>query len=407
MTETSAVPLLYRREGVDPVRELRQLREEGVVEYELLSGDKAWLITRHEDARAVLADERFSNALTPPGVLRAPPAEGEKELTDSFRPQPGVFVHLDPPDHTRFRRMLTGGFTVRRMNQLQARVEQIVTDRLDAMEQAGAPADLVEAFALPVPSMVICELLGVPAEDREDFLSRCAKVMDLTLSQAEANAVHIAVYGYIAALVARHRADPTGDGIIPMLIRDYRDEVTDEELVGLSNLLLVAGHETTANMLGLGTLVLLQHPDQLAAIRDASDPEVVAQAVEELLRYLTPVPHGLVRTAREDVRVGGQLIREGEFVLVALPSANRDQTFYTGNDPDRLDITREPAPHLAFGHGIHHCLGAPLARMELRIAFPALFRRFPALALAIPVDEVRFRLFSSVYGVHALPVTWY
>ncbi|MGH3658974.1 MAG: cytochrome P450, partial [Micromonosporaceae bacterium] len=120
----------------------------------------------------------------------------------------------------------------------------------------------------------------------------------------------------------------------------------------------------------------------------------------------TPVPHGLVRTAREDVRVGGQLIREGEFMLVALPSANRDQTFYTGNDPDRLDITREPAPHLAFGHGIHHCLGAPLARMELRIAFPALFRRFPALALATPVDEVRFRLFSSVYGVHALPVTW-
>jgi cytochrome P450 len=206
---------------------------------------------------------------------------------------------------------------------------------------------------------------------------------------------------YMATLVRRQRAHP-GEDLLGRLVREHGDELLDEELVGLGALLLLAGHETTANMLGLGTLLLLRHPDQLAQLRD--DPAIVDQAVEELIRYLTVVSSPLVRTALEDVIIGGQLIKAGDAIICSLALANRDQAL--GESVNVFDVTRKYTTHVAFGHGIHHCLGAPLARLEMRIAFPALARRFPTLRVAVPPEEIPFRVGSFVYGVEALPVTW-
>jgi cytochrome P450 len=206
---------------------------------------------------------------------------------------------------------------------------------------------------------------------------------------------------YMESLVARAKRDP-GEDMLGMLVREHGAELTDDELVGIGNLLLIAGHETTSNMLGLGTLALLQHPEQLALVRD--DPAVVAPAVEELLRWLTIVHSGVVRTATVDVELAGHTIPAGDLVVCSLPTANRDPALL--RDPETLDVTRGAAGHVAFGHGVHHCLGAPLARMEMRIAFPALLRRFPGLALDVPFADVPFRAFHFIYGLQALPVRW-
>jgi cytochrome P450 len=402
MAETRVVPLPYRREGTwsfDPAAELARLRaEEPVVRYPLPNGGHAWLVTRYADAREVLGDSRFSNALAPSTLLR--PREGDEVVQDD-EPQPGAFIVFDPPEHTRFRRLLTPEFTIRRMNALRPRIEEIVAQHLDAMAAAGPPADLVQAFALPVPSLVICELLGVPYADRAEFQSLTGAALDLTLPQRRSLEVFGELASFMLAFVARERRDP-GPGLLGDLVREHGDQFTDPELGGIGGLLLLAGHETTANMLGLGTLLLLQHPEQLAAMRE--DPEAVDPAVEELMRYLTIVPHGVVRTATEDVMVGGQLIGAGEYVIVHLPSADRDRSLCA--EPDRFDITRAPGAHVGFGHGIHYCLGAPLARLEMQIAFPALLRRFPGLRLAGTDTEVAFRTMSAVYGLDALPVAW-
>lgn len=297
--------------------------------------------------------------------------------------------------------MLTGEFTVKRMRRLQPRIEAIVTGHLDDMQRGGPPTDLIESFALPIPSLVICELLGVPYADRAGFQRRSGLRLDMSRPPQERGAAAAESLQYMAELVARQRAEP-GDDLLGMLVRDHGDELTDRELVGIGDLLLLAGHETTASMLGLGSALLLLHPDQLTLLRDR--PAAVDAAVEELLRYLTIVHSTAPRTARTDVVIGGQLIRAGDRVLCSLPVANRSGGL--GGDMDRLDLAREPAPHLAFGHGIHHCLGAPLARMEMRTAFPALLRRFPSLRLAVPIEEVPFRAFSFVYGLQSLPVTW-
>jgi cytochrome P450 len=271
------------------------------------------------------------------------------------------------------------------------------------MEQAGPPTDLVAAFALPVPSLVICELLGVPYADREQFQRLSSRSLDFSIPEEQQKQAYMDMLGYMATLVARQRRAPD-EAMLGMLVREHGDDLTDAELTGIGNLLLFAGHETTANMVGLGTLLLLEHPEQLALLRDDPAPETVVRAVEELLRYLTVVNHGVTRTATEDVVLGRQRIKAGEHVMVSLPTANRDETVF--QEPDRLNLTRKPEPHVAFGHGIHHCLGAPLARMEMRIAFPALLRRFPRLRLAVPVEKLRFREVSLVYGVNELPVAW-
>ena len=312
-----------------------------------------------------------------------------------------MLLAFDPPEHTRLRRMLTPEFTVRRMRRLEPRIVEIVADHLDELERAGSPADLVPTFALPIPSLVICELLGVPYADRAEFQARSGRLLDLSLPMDDRRELAAENQAYMDELVARAQADPGAD-MLGMLVREHGSDLTAAELSGIGSLLLIAGHETTSNMLGLGTLALLRHPDQLAAVRD--DPQAAAPAVEEMLRWVSIVHTGVARITTTDVQVAGRQIPAGELVLCALPAANRDPALIT--DPQRLDVRRGVPGHLAFGHGVHHCLGAPLARMELRIAFPALLRRFPELALAVPYEDISFRAYHFVYGLHALPVSW-
>jgi cytochrome P450 len=398
--EAPELPLHMRRDGFDPVPAMAAMRDdEGVRRVDTAFGMPAFLVARHADVRAVLADHtRFSNEFR-----RAVEVPGAPELSEEERAQmrAGNLLGVDPPEHTRLRRMLTPEFTVRRMRRLEPRIVEIVDDHLDAMEKAGPPADLVADFALPIPSLVICELLGVPYADRESFQRRTGKLLDLSLPMEERLELGRESREYMAGLVAGAQAEP-GEDMLGMLVREHGHDLTTDELIGIAQLLLIAGHETTSNMLGLGTLALLRHPDQLALVRD--EPAAVGHAVEEMLRFLGIVHSGIPRTTTEDVEVGGVAIPADSLVVLSLAGANRDPRFLTG--ADRLDVTRDAGGHLAFGHGVHHCLGAPLARMEMRIAFPALLRRFPGLAPAVPFEEVAFRAFHFIYGLQSLPVTW-
>lgn len=393
-------PVHMRRDAFDPVPELGRIRtEDGVRTVTGAFGGDVYIVTRHDDVKAVLADhERFSNT-RPPGFV----VPGAPEVTpeEQQRSRAGNLLALDPPEHQRIRRMLTSEFTIRRIKRLEPRITAIVDEHLDAMAAAGPPVDLVESFALPIPSLVICELLGVPYADRTDFQHRAARQLDLSLPIPERFEVARRSREYMAELVRNARRDP-GEDILGMLIREHGDELTDDELIGLAGLLLLAGHETTSNMLGLGTLALLRHPDQLAAVRD--DPDAVGPAVEELLRWLSIVQTSIPRITTTDVEVAGVRIPQGKLVFASLPAGNRDPEFVA--EPDALDIRRGAPGHLGFGHGVHHCLGAPLARMELRIAWPALFRRFPTLALAEDFDDVDFRSFHFIYGLKSLSVRW-
>ncbi|MBE1462802.1 cytochrome P450 [Kibdelosporangium phytohabitans] len=309
----------------------------------------------------------------------------------SMPASPGSFAFMDPPEHTRYRKLLTGQFTVRRMRLLEPRIEQITEELLDAMTP---PTDLVQAFALPLPSRVICDLLGIPYTDHEFFETNSHHMVEPSVSPEVRDAAGEALFGYLHDLVSRKRAKP-GDDLVSGLITD--SDLDDVELTGIAIMLLFAGHETTANMLGLGTFALLRHPGQLARL-----PEDVPGTVEELLRYLSIVQFEVNRTALEDVELGGETVRKDETVLVSLPAANRD----TFERADELDVTRSTAGHLAFGHGVHQCLGQQLARIEMRVAFGALFKRFPNLRLAVDPGEVPLNVGRGIYGVARLPVTW-
>ncbi|QKV90893.1 cytochrome P450 [Streptomyces sp. NA02950] len=387
----------------DPPDAYGELREEGrASRLAFPDGRIGWLLTRYEDVRALLADDRFSSdrerASSP---VRALPVREN----DSRRV--GSFIGMDPPEHTRYRRLLARWFTVRRMRGLLPDIEEIVTGHLDAMERTGPPTDLVAAFARPIPSLVICRLLGVPYEDRADFQRWTFTLFGIDREEAELFAARDALWDYMRDLVAVKRRQPD-EALLSGLAHgtdtaaDGEDPLTDEELTGVGLLLLVAGHETTANMLGLGTYALLSHPEQAALVRER--PELADHAVEELLRYLTIAQFGTIRTAREDVEIAGVRVRAGETVVGSLAAANRDPSYFPL--PDELDVTRDAGQHLAFGHGMHQCLGQHLARMEMRTAFPALLRRFPTLRPAVPPDQVPLRHDMLVYGVHRLPVTW-
>ncbi|MGW0163425.1 cytochrome P450 [Mycobacterium sp. NPDC003323] len=393
-------PVHMRRNGFDPVPELAEIRDaDGVRSVVSALGNPVHLITRYEDVKTVLSDhEHFSNTRPPGFVLPGAPAMSDEELA---RTRAGNLLGQDPPEHQRLRRMLTPEFTIRRMKRLEPRITEIVEERLDAMAAAGPPADLVSQFALPVPSLVICELLGVPVEDRPAFEHRSARQLDLSLPIAERMALQQQSRDYMQSLVTRARRAP-GEDILGMLIREHGDDLTDDELVGIAGLLLLAGHETTSNMLGLGTLALLRSPEQLAMVRD--DPDAIGPAIEELLRWLSVVHHAIPRFTTTEVQLSGVTIPAGMLVFASLPAGNRDPAFV--DSPDELNIRRGAAGHLAFGHGVHHCLGAPLARMEMRIAFPALLRRFPSLALAEPFEDVEFRSFHFIYGLRSLAVRW-
>jgi cytochrome P450 len=400
VTAAPTLPVHMQRNGFDPAPEMAEMRDgPGIQQVRNMLGNQAWLVTRFADVREVLSDPvRFSNARVPATFQRPaglPPLTAE----EGARLRAGNLLASDPPDHTRLRRFLTPEFTVRRMRRLEPRIQEIVDEHLDAMERHGPPADLVAEFALPVPSLVICELLGVPYTDRAAFQERSNRQLDLRRPVEERFKAGKESRAYMAGLVARAQADP-GEDMLGMLVREHGADLTSDELTGIASLLLLAGHETTANMLGLGTLALLRHPEQLAIVRD--EPERVDAAVEELLRWLTIVHTGTAKVATVDTELAGQRIAAGELVMCALPAANRDPELR--RDPDRLDVTRGGVGHVAFGHGIHHCLGAPLARMEMRIAYPALLRRFPGLA-EVP-DTTGFRSFHVIYGLTSLQVTW-
>ncbi|GFE15048.1 cytochrome P450 [Streptomyces glebosus] len=396
-TQTAARPMPMERScPFSAPEEFRTLREEApVTPVTFPDGAKGWVVSRYADVRAVLADPRFGANRR--RMQTGGPAQDEAPQPP---PRPGMFIMMDPPEHTRFRRLLTGQFTVRRMQKLAPAVERIVAEHLDAMAGAEGPVDLVQAFALPVPSLVICELLGVPYADREQFQETAGRLLRLDASPEEVLQTQREMDQHIHQLAVAKRAHPTDD-ILSGLVQS--EQLTDEEIAGVGALLLLAGHETTANMIALGTMCLLRNPGQLAALR--ADPALMDGAIEELLRYLTIVQYGLRRTALEDVELNGHRIEAGATVVASLTSGNRDATHFSG-DPDALDVSRPYSPHLAFGHGVHQCIGQQLARVEMKAALSALIERFPTLRLAVPEDQVPMRDNMIVYGVHKLPVTW-
>jgi cytochrome P450 len=365
-------------------------------------GHEGWLVTGYDAVRKLMADTRFSSRQDL-GIMHVPfETPGMPVQTEPSPPAPGLFIAMDPPDHTRLRRKLTGAFTVKRMKRLEEQIVAVTERQLDELATLTRPVDLVKAFALPVPSLVICELLGVPYEDRDSFQRDAAQFMIRDQTIEEKIAAYTGLTSYLGQLVTGKRArsaDQPGDDILSDLARD--DDLSIEELVGMAFLLLLAGHETTANQLALGTFALLEHPDQLAELR--ADPDLMPGAVEELMRYLS-VADIFYRYAAEDVELGGETIAEGSTVVVSFLAANRDPRRF--ERPDALDVRREARGHLAFGHGVHQCLGQQLARIEMRAGFAGLLRRFPTLRLAVPAGEVRLRTDMNIYGVHELPVTW-
>ncbi|MEU6151082.1 cytochrome P450 [Actinosynnema sp. NPDC047251] len=401
MTDTTAQGLSTDRDAgpFDPPSQITRLRETRPVSpLEFPDGHQGWIVTGYDEARQLLADTRFSSRQDI-GVLHVPyETPGMPTPTEPSPQVPGLFIAMDPPEHTRLRRMLTGAFTVKRMKALEEHIVEIVERQLDGLAALTPPVDLVKEFALPVPSLVICELLGVPYEDRDTFQSNTAKFMEKDVALEDKMAAYGAMMAFLSGLVAGKRAEP-GDDLLSDLARN--DDLSSDELTGIAFLLLLAGHETTANMLSLGTFALLEHPEQAAELR--ADPDLVVGAVEELMRYLS-IADIFYRYAVEDIELGGETIPAGSTVIVSLLAANRDPRRF--EDPDTLDIHRKARGHLSFGHGVHQCLGQQLARIEMRAGFQGLLRRFPTLALAIPADEVRLRTDMNIYGVHELPVTW-
>ncbi|MQY04771.1 cytochrome P450 family protein [Actinomadura macrotermitis] len=382
----------------DPYAFYASWREAGGAYRVTLPGGLAgWVVTGHAEARAALADPRLRKDGANQRYLRRLGAEMPA-------PGGGLSAHMlnsDPPDHTRLRKLVQKGFTARRVQQLRPRVEEIATALLDEMDGRDE-ADLVESYALPLPMTVICELLGVPLADRAHFESRSRKMLAGEGSREEFFAALKESADYLKGLVAAKRAEPAGDLLSALVqARDDGDALSEQEVIAMVFLLMVAGHETTVNLIAGGVQALLRHPDQLAALR--ADPALLPGAIEEFLRYESPVNIATLRYTGEPVTIGGTEIPEGEFVHVALPGANRDPAVFA--EPDRLDITRaDAAAHLAFGHGVHHCLGAPLARLEAEVAFTLLLARFPGLREAEPGTEPAWQPNVRFRGLTALPV---
>lgn len=392
-----AVTLPFKRDGIDPVPEMSTLRDaEPVSELATLFGRKVWLVSGYDEAREALADgASYSNDL---GQFVSQEGRDDSE-------QIGGLGMIDPPLHTALRRYLTPEFTMRRLARLEPAIERVVNERLDAMEAAGPEVDLVSEFAFPVPFEVICELLGLPTEDRERF--RSLGVARFDLSQGGAGMFGAAAHtrDFLIKAVAAQRDEP-GDGLIGGLLKEHGHELDDLTLGGIADGVFLGGYETSASMLALGAYLLAESPDAVRLLRD--DPASVDKVVEELLRHLTVVQLAFLRFAKRDLVLGGRQISEGDAVGISLLAANRDPRLAAdGDDLDVFDPRREPTRHLAFGHGIHRCVGAELARMELRIALRGLAQRFPDLSVTAPADALDFRKLSAVYGVEALPVHLY
>lgn len=353
--------------------------------------DRVWLVVGYDEGRSVLADQRFGKD------WRTLPGQ-----TGAGDPINANMLEMDAPDHTRLRKLVAREFTARRIEALRPRVRQITDGLLDAMVPTGR-ADLVDSFAFPLPITVICELIGVPDLDRDAFRLLSNGVVSPAGATEEGDAVR-AMGGYLAELIENKRRSPGEDLLSALIAARYEDEdaLSPDELVGMAFLLLVAGHETTVNLISNGVRALLEHPEQLAALR--ADFGLIDGAVEEMLRYDGPVEAATFRFAREAVPIGSATIAEGDSVLVALAGADRDPARYP--EPDRFDIRRDAQGHLAFGHGTHFCLGAPLARMEGRIAVPALLERCPGLELDPDAGEPDWLPGMLIRGTRKLPVRW-
>ncbi|GAA4826179.1 cytochrome P450 [Streptomyces ziwulingensis] len=370
---------------------------EPFVRVTLPSGQHARLVTRHRDVRAVLDDPRFSADSSHPDFPRMFPRPVPQVLK-------GTFPRLDGAEHLRYRRMLARDFTGRRAEELRPRVEAIVDARLDLMEETGGPLDLMAALAYSVPSTVVCELLGVPAEDSPLFESRTRILINGRSGPEEMGRAKDDILRHLEGVVAAKEKQPGDDLISRLLVDQVAPGLLDRaEVAVIAWLLLAAGHHTTATMIGTGTMLLLENPEQLAALR--ADPALIPGAVDELLRHQTAMQIGMNRIATEDVTTAGVTVRAGEGVVCQLASANRDPEVFP--DPDRLDVTRTGRGHLAFGHGPHQCPGQSLARVELQVTLERLFTRLPGLRLAVAAAEVPFwhHLFG-IHGVKELPVIW-
>ena len=378
----------------DPLGFFARLRESRPVAPVRMAGyGRAWIVTRYADVRAVLADSRLAKDVHRwPGGGRSRPSEAT-----------GVYAHMlhaDPPDHTRLRRLVQKAFTPRRAAELRPRAEEIATGLLDEMAARGDVIDLLDGYARPLPIAVLSELLGIPMADRA-WIAVTVAAYD---ERAEHERVERELAAYFTELIAARHAEPGGDLVSALVgARDNggaAEGLTGSELLSTVFLLVMAGFDTTVNLIASGTLALLMHPGEMTRLRQ--DPSLLPAAVEELLRFTSPVNHANDRFTAEDVPVGGVVIPAGEWVFPATSSANRDPTQFPG--PDRLDLGRDTSGHVAFGHGVHYCLGAPLARMEAEVALGALLARFPRISLAVPRETLRWRPVSLMNGLESLPV---
>ncbi|WP_340681521.1 cytochrome P450 [Amycolatopsis coloradensis] len=362
------------------------------------SGCEGWLVTRYEDVRLIFSDTRFSRNLLAPGA----PCLIEP---GDFSTGEHSILNMDPPDHTRLRKLTAQAFTVRRIAGLRPRIQEIADTLLRAMAEHGPPVNLVEMFAFPLPTAVMCEILGVPFEGRERF-RQWSRVIVTPMAYSPAEVAQARRDGAddMAALVAVKRATP-GEDLLSVLVHardEDGDRLTEAELIDLATQLLLAGHETTVSLIATGIVLLTGNPDQLAALR--SDPSLTAGAVEEIMRFDGPADASLLRVALEDVELSAGLVRRGEAVLAHTGAANRDEAAFPG--ASRFDIRRRNAPQLGFGHGLHFCLGAALARLEGEIAFRTLLDGLPGLDLAVPASAITWRPPLSIRGPEAVPVTW-
>jgi len=399
MTSTDEYLRLGPEFYADPHADYAWMREERPISRVITPlGNAVWLVTRYADAREALTDPRLHKDNEEFRLLmEARYGPGRRTFEDAINAH---MLSADPPDHTRLRKLVGKAFTGRAIAALRPRIEEIAAGLLDAMEAGPDRVDLLDAYAFPLPITVICELLGVPMDDRDDFRTWSNTILQSGDADAH-TAAGLAMAQYLTALVDERRAHPTDD-MLGAIVRasEDTDQLSRHEAISMAFLLLVAGHETTVNLIGTGTYALLRHPSQLAALR--ADPELVPNAVEEFLRWDGPVHLATVRFTASPTVIGGVEIPAGEVVLVSLTSANRDPDRYP--DADALDVRRQAASHLAFGHGIHHCLGAPLARLEGEIAFTRLLERFPDLALDGAPEELTWRPSTLIRGLNHLPV---
>jgi cytochrome P450 len=378
-----------------PPAEFTRWREEPGLRRAMYQGRPAWVVSRYRDIRAALVDPRLSADTISAALIPS----GQDDHT------PVMFARTDDPEHHRLRRMMTNVFTFRRTDSMRPQIQQLVDQHLSEMIATGGPADLVRAFALPVPSLVIALLLGVPPHDLEFFQHNTTVGMATGSSEQQKAQAFGAMYVYILELLDRKAQDP-GDDLISRLVTDHvaTGQLNCETAAMTGVIMMQAGHETTANMIALGTVALLQHRDVFERLGQTDDRAVVANIVEELMRYLTIVHSQVDRVASEDLEIGGQLIRAGEMVVMNLPAGNWDTEFV--NNPETLDVDRNTRGHLGFGYGVHQCIGQNLARVEMQTAFATLARRLPGLRLAVSPDALKFKGESDIYGMKELPVTW-